>query len=610
MRIKKIISAAFLLLCSLGWAQNDSIVKLREVVVSDARLWSESNILSKQKLNDSVIALQPASLTQLLQYNTLISFKQHGFGMVSSPTFRGTTAQQTAVIWNGININSQFNGQTDFNTLNAWNFDQVVLRAGGGSVAYGSSAIGGSVHLNNEMIFKPHRQQKIQLNYGSFETSGLNYKFSTGQKKWSVGSSISMNRSENDYPLLGTSGLRNQNGQFQNVSLHVQAGYKMNPYHLLQFYAQTYEAQRHFSGPVGASPHSVYRDINQRSLLQWSYEKNRFKSQLKSVFLSEQYHYYPDFSVVDFQSSKAETFIGQSDLTYQLSPKIELQSVVSFTQTKGKGSSIGSAQREILAGALLTKINWLQNLITEASIRQENSSSYQSPFLFSVGTLWNAFQGYSLRAHVSRNFRMPTFNDLFWNPGGNSDLKAENALQVEIGQDFVWRNTTISCTVYHNDLKDLIQWTPGSGSIWSPHNVASVQAYGIESSVHHLFKMAAHQIEFQAAYGYTISEDQERKLQLTYVPKHKFTGNLAYAFKGFRLYTQLIYTGKIYTQADHNAALTDFALANAGVLYRIKSSIDWTFGVQCQNISNELYQSTPDHPMPGRNYQIQLTLKL
>ncbi len=610
MRIKKIISVAFLLLCSLVWAQNDSIMPLREVVVSDARLWSEANILNKQKLNDSVIALHSASLTQLLQFNSLISFKQNGYGMVSSPTYRGTTAQQTAVIWNGININSQFNGQTDFNTLNAWNFDEVVLRAGGGSVAYGSSAIGGSVHLNNQMVFKPHNQHKIQLNYGSFETSGLNYKLSTGHEHWSAGGSVSMNRSENDYPLLGTSGLKNQNGQFQNVGLNVQAGYKINPRHLLQFFAQTYDAQRHFTGPLGSSPKSVYRDINQRNLLQWSYEKNRFSSQLKSVFLTEQYHYYPDFSVPFFQSSKAETFIGQSDLSYQLWPKVQLQSTVSFTQTQGSGSSIQKSKREILAGALLTKINWSSKLVSELSIRQENSSSYQSPFLFSAGTILKIFKGYSVRANVSRNFRMPTFNDLFWQPGGNPNLKAEHSLQFELGQDFVLKKTKISLTAYHNDLQDLIQWTPVNGNIWSPKNVASVKAYGVESSINHQIEMAAHRIEWQAAYGYTVSEDQKRQLQLTYVPMHKCTASMAYAFKGFRCYSQLVYSGKVYTLADHKAALTPYAVVNAGVFYHLKAGLDWTLGVQVQNISNELYQSVPGSHMPGRNYQMQLNLKL
>ncbi|MBS1533807.1 MAG: TonB-dependent receptor [Bacteroidetes bacterium] len=610
MRIKKIISSAFLLLCSLVWAQNDSIVKLREVVVSDARLWTNTQALSKQKLNDSVIALQPASLTQLLQFNTLISFKQNGYGMVSSPTFRGTTAQQTAVIWNGININSQFNGQTDFNTINSWNFDQVVIQAGGGSVAYGSSAIGGSVHLNNELFFKQHFKQNLQLNYGSFAASGLNYKLSTGDKNWSVGGSVSMNRSDNDYPLLGTSGLKNQNGQFQNLSLNAQLGYQFNSHHSIQFYTQTYDGQRHFTGPVGSSPKSMYRDLNQRSLLSWYYEKARFKSRFKGAFLSEQYQYYFDFRLPNVQSSRAQTFLAQSELSYQISKKVELQSVVSFTETQANGANIGSSKRPIGTGTLLTKINWSAQFSTEASIRQEQTSAYKSPFLFSVGAVYQPFKSYVIRSNASRNFRMPTFNDLFWQPGGNPNLKAEESFQVELGQEFSFKKMQFNLTAYHNQMQDLIQWQPINGSIWSPMNVASVKVYGIESSLKNRFVFKKHQIELQANYGYTVSEDQKRKLQLTYVPMHKLTTGLAYAYKGFRCFGQLVYSGKVYTLADHNAALTHYAVANAGVFYQFKSIVEGGFGVQIQNITNELYQSVPGCPMPGRNYQIQLNLKL
>jgi iron complex outermembrane receptor protein len=74
------------------------------------------------------MARSGASLTALLLANTAVYFKENGPGMVSSPSFRGTSAQQTAVIWNGLNINSQLNGQTDFSTVNARDFNQVSVR--------------------------------------------------------------------------------------------------------------------------------------------------------------------------------------------------------------------------------------------------------------------------------------------------------------------------------------------------------------------------------------------------------------------------------------------------------------------------------------------------
>src|SRR6218665_2966863 len=155
MTLKKQFLLMSFFLCQFLCAQNDSIIKLSEVSISDVQLKKFSNSQSVLQLNDSIIRKNAVSLTGLLNYNSVVYFKENGLGMVSSPSFRGTTAQQTAVIWNGININSQLNGQTDFNLLNTRDFSSISIKAGGGSVIYGSSAIGGSVHLNNEPDFIP-----------------------------------------------------------------------------------------------------------------------------------------------------------------------------------------------------------------------------------------------------------------------------------------------------------------------------------------------------------------------------------------------------------------------------------------------------------------------
>ena len=154
MTIKNWCSLLLLLLNYVVVAQVDTITRLQTVYVADNTLKKFSNSQRVFVLNDSIIAKNQLSLTSLLNFNSPIYFKENGLGMVSSPSFRGTTAQQTAVIWNGININSQLNGQTDFNVISTSNYNTIAVRSGGGSVIYGSSAIGGSVHLNNELEFK------------------------------------------------------------------------------------------------------------------------------------------------------------------------------------------------------------------------------------------------------------------------------------------------------------------------------------------------------------------------------------------------------------------------------------------------------------------------
>src|SRR5699024_10688150 len=165
---------------------------------------------------------------------------------VSSPSFRGTTAQQTAVLWNGLNINSVFLGQTDFNTINAGSYNHIEVRAGGGSVVYGSGAIGGTVHLNTDLEFTPGFDNRLHLSYGSYNTTETRYRLKLADKKYSLLLSFVRNSSDNDFKLHRREG-KNRNGQFHNTALHMAMGFRLNPANQLKFYSELYDGLRHFS---------------------------------------------------------------------------------------------------------------------------------------------------------------------------------------------------------------------------------------------------------------------------------------------------------------------------------------------------------------------------
>lgn len=110
------------------------------------------------------------NLSELLRFQSPVYIKENGRGAVSSPSFRGTTAQQTASVWNGININSAFLGQGDINNIALLGYDQIGIKAGGGSVIYGSGAIGGSIHLNNNLDFNKGFHGSLFSEGASFNT--------------------------------------------------------------------------------------------------------------------------------------------------------------------------------------------------------------------------------------------------------------------------------------------------------------------------------------------------------------------------------------------------------------------------------------------------------
>src|SRR5690625_701661 len=112
-------------------AQQDT-VKLEEAIFTANQNLTEIQTQSLISISDSIIERIQPSLTQLLNFNSNIYFKESGAGMVSSPSFRGTTASQTVVLWNGININFKTTGQTDFNIINVRGFDHIEIKSRGG----------------------------------------------------------------------------------------------------------------------------------------------------------------------------------------------------------------------------------------------------------------------------------------------------------------------------------------------------------------------------------------------------------------------------------------------------------------------------------------------
>lgn len=606
MTAKKLFLFFVLLMCQTVWAQQDSIV-LKEVVISDSQLKNFTSTKSIEVLNDSVIENNRASLTSLLNYNSVIYFKENGLGMVSSPSFRGTTAQQTAVIWNGINVNSQLNGQTDFNTISTRDFNSVTVQAGGGSTIYGSSAIGGSVHLSNELSFKNEFSNNLYLSYGSFNTLNANYKLSVANEKWSTQVNVSRNSSDNDYGYLGTD-QKNENGQFYNTSLNADFAYKLNKSNFIKFYSQLFESERHFSGTLAALSKSKYEDLNARNLLEWDGFWNAFTSKLRVAFLSEQYTYFENEASQNFETSQAQTFIAKYDLNYELNATTDFNAIIDFTRTKGTGTQIGENYRNIGSAVLMAKKTFFDDFIFELSLREEITESYQSPLLYAFGMKYTVSKSYDIKLNASRSFRIPTFNDMYWYGSGATDLKPELADQIELGQEVHIRDFNFTLTVYYMDIKNMLVWTP-NGNMWSPKNIGNVTNYGAEILANWEKQFRSNRFNINASYAYTVSEDEATGQQLIYVPYHKLNGNASYSYRKLTATYQFLFNGAVFTPSQKYNIVSEYTVSNVGIDYNLGIQNTYRIGFQVMNVWNENYQSVSLRPMPGRNFAVNLTFK-
>ncbi|EDM43408.1 outer membrane protein, TonB-dependent receptor [unidentified eubacterium SCB49] len=594
-----------------SFSQSDTINVLGEVMLYNKQLKDSVYTTNVLVLKDSVLRLSQPSLTNLLNFNSTVYFKENGLGMVSSPSFRGTTASQTAVLWNGININSQTTGQTDFNTINTRGFNTIEVTPGGGSVATGSGAIGGSINLVNTLKYDTGFANQLFVNYGAFNTYGIDNQTQYATEKASFSLGLSRNESENDYPYPNTD-RKNENGQYNNTNVSLASGFKLNKTNTINVFANIYKGRRNFSLPTPNALKTKYTDFNTRSLISWKSTFSKVVSNLKMAVTTEEYQYFANIDSDYFTFGNVQNFIAHYNLDYSVSSKVLLTAGAQYTHNDGRGSDISSATRNLGAATLSMKHKVSSTFLYEIGLRQETNEAFGNPLLYSAGLRYTFSPFYQFKLNTSKNFRIPTYNDLYWTGLGNPNLKPETSYQGEMSHVFSYKKATLLVTGYYNKVSDLLRYVPGTDGIFRPENTNNVVIYGLESVFGYEKKIANHTVTVNATYAYTVSENTEIKKQLIYVPYHKFTMALGYRFKNINAYYQYINNGEVFTTSDNSTQdiLDSYMVANLGAEYNFGKANTYKIGAQILNLWNEDYESVLNRPLPGRNLNVYLNITI
>ncbi|QTY27833.1 TonB-dependent siderophore receptor [Flavobacterium sp. CS20] len=592
---------------SILWAQHHHVQTLDTIYLSDQHL-KVFNIGQKQtQISNSEIQKSSFALTDLLQQHSMIYFKQNGYGMVSSPAFRGTTASQTAVIWNGININSQLTGQTDFNTLLSANFSSIAIKYGGGSVFYGTGAIGGSIHLNQDLPKELKEEHHFQSVYGSFNTFETKYSYQNQFDKIQFKLAFARKQSDNDYKIPSQN-RRNENGKFNINSLDAIVNFELSNNNQLKYFGNYTFGERHFSLITHSDPKTKFDNNDTRNMLEWQSRWKNYQSKLKLALLTEDFTYYDNLNRNTSTSSKLTTQWFQYEFWIELK-QIKINSVLHYQNSQSESDQLFDADRDIAGVSVLFQHQINKKFDYEVSLRQDVNDDFKNPFLLSLGTSYQPNTHLTIRWHASKDYRLPTFNDLFWINGGNPNLDAETSYQTELGADFSFERLSFSSTGFYNDINDMIRWLPDAENIWRPLNTDQVQTYGVETSVGYQMPLTSlSSLKFKGQYAYTISENQDTGKQLIYVPYHQANAELSYVNRLWSSQLYWRYTGSVFTQSDNNPnkKVSAYNLFDFQVSRQIPEFLHSELSLRLQNIFDLAYETVNNRPMPGRSIHISL----
>ncbi len=601
--MKRITTTAIaILFLTLSYSQ-DSLQNLKEVMLYKKIKDGYTKVI----IGDSVLNATN-TLTEVLQQYTAISFKEYGKGQLSSIAFRGTSAAQTAVYWNGVPINSMLNGQTNFNTIATNFFDVVTVENGGNSAGQGSGAIGGSVFLKDNIHFGKGSETSLQAQIGSYDSYGFRSKYSYSSKDFYIKAGLQHYQSRNDYPFIGFD-VKHENAAYYNWNFNLNVAYKWNSANSLEGFAHFFDGANENGRTLYVQSVSATEDANSRFLLRWLWEPNNIRNKLSTAYFKEHYKYYMSKYFDTYSFGEVDNYRLEDSFTYFLNSALQLDAGFSFQYSEVEGSNIPEQNRTQTEfhTRLSHKIN--NRIAYNVQWRKAISSDFSVPHIFSFDIQYEPAAFYGIKANTATNFRQPTFNDLYWAPGGNLDLNVEKAWTIEASHYFKKKFGALSLfaqqSFFHIDTEDLIQWQPMDSGNWSPINIAKTNHYGMECSlkVDYVYK-SKHLFQLQANYAYTIAEDEETDLQLIYVPKHTFSSVVNYRFKK-KLNTSIYwnYYDDMFTIADHTDAINSAMVMDVKLAYPIGIKKPITIGLRINNIWNTAYLLYDDRPMPDRNIQ-------
>ncbi len=617
------------LLPLVGRTQIDTVLTTVEVEVSAAKISRQSQGSFIQKIESRELALhQSANLTDLLSNAAGLFFKSYGQGGLATSSMRGGGAGHTSVLWNGFNLQNPMNGVADFSLFPVWLADEVSLQFGGGSSLQGSGVLGGVVFIEDESRFGEGAKAGAGLTAGSFGEWRQFGRASLSGERAAGSLKFIHQQAKNDFPVLGKKGLRQVSAETEQWAFSQNNSIKINEKQKLETFAWLQKIDRNIPPSLTENdPRARQEDAALRLGAEWSRLGDRQVTKIKAGNFREQLLFFSD--LVDSARSHSNTWIAEGEHAFFWKDNQVLRVGLNLTQQAATTKEGGSHER--FRSALFA--SWQRDYFSKkmslsADARQEwVDDAFISP-VGSLAAVWRTGRRFHLHGRLSRNFNLPTFNDLYWLDGfarGNPNLQPESAWGQEIGLHYerrspVWRIAS-QLTLFNNFAKDWILWAP-SGNIWQPENKRNVWARGLE----HFLEISrgrsdSNAVQTALRLSWSLTKSTVEKIygqedpgligkQLIYTPVLNGSASFSIFYKKYFLTLRQLGAGRRFTTTDNSP----FNALPAYQLSALCIGKAWPLGsgnlqaqLSIENLWNVDYQAIAARPMPGRHFRLEAT---
>jgi len=641
----------------------DSVFNIKPVQITADYIFKQEEAGMKISEVDSLVFIDKAneSLSQLLSENTSVFIKDYGRGALATASFRGTAASHTQVRWNGININSPMTGMVDFSLIPVYIIDELSLTHGAASMRDQSGGLGGVININNTPDWsKPFSLKYIQ-GIGSYDTYSEFIKLTYGSSQVQFKTSVYHNQSDNDYPFINrrikdydpATGemnyrkVKNEQADYKVYGIMQEAYWKVTDHIVWKANYWGQKADR--SIPTVLS----YEGGNEANMNQQVDEDHKGVTETKFYFAqadlklrlgydSKDLHYSSQnyvpgkglISMID-SKSKAKTYSGHID--FAAWNQEDLKFTASFSYDRNDVDTYESVNkttyeenRDYFSLFCSLSKSFGERLNLNLMDRQDVIDGKIVDNVPYLGFDYRLVQQRDLilKGNITHNYHAPTLNDLYWQPGGNPDLKAEKGISGDLGIEYLFTKPAFQVktelTSYYSDINDWIVWLPTFKGFWQPFNIKQVISYGLEYNLNISGQQGNFQYKLLGGYSYTRSKnlgdsekwgDNSNGKQLIYVPLHSGNVLVDLRYKNSFIMYQWNHFSERFTTTSNRTIKRDwlypYYMNNMTIGQRFDmKGCKLVAQLKINNLMDEYYRSILFRYMPGRNYLFTLMLEI
>ena len=568
---------------------------------------------------------QLQNMATLLSQQEPVFVKSYGINGLATLSFRGASAAQSEVLWNGVPIQNAALGIADVSTLPVMMTDKVGIVYGGSGALLGSGNVGGALLLENAAPFfvKDSSRLAVNLGGGSFTQLMGGFSGAVSRNRWFFSVSGYGQYGIDNFKYTTQQGARMlmPNDTMRNGSAMAQAAYKIAERNIVSLSAW-YQRDYRDIPPALFESYSEQKqnDVSLRLLADWSKQTDNNTWYAKSSFIRDE---------VDYTDN--EILLHTVNTDYQYYQEIgwkkqfnQYGQLLLFTPLQVAWINIADSnktkQQDKIALVLAYDYKQFNNRLDIAvngrveEITGLGDTTIKSSIFLPGGDVSYILTDWLvLRANVQRTYREPTLNELYYNPGGNVSLKPEQGWGEDAGYTLKTKVNDLAfyhdLSVFNRDIHDWIIWL--GGAIWTPHNIDEVHSRGVETENTLTYKIGKWKLHLGVNTAYVLSttvasyiyNDGSIGKQIPYTPRYNGQANVGFTYKDLTVNYNETYTGYRFITTDESEYLPPYQTGNVQLMYNIRiSHHSCQFTGQCNNIWNEQYQVIAARPMPGINW--------